>query len=132
LVIRASGTVALNQLPAAITTLPRFVIELANDETPGPATFNNRATLRSFVSCLAAMLPKLEVGAYRNIRKMHVVAAISISAAIELGRHWPVGNAAPTMVVYHLDKESYQPVLEVPWRPQAPPIVSASTEGAQP
>ena len=110
LVLNVSGTVAEVGVPAAVANLPRIVI--APDAMHAEAdTIRSLADLASFELALRRLWAALEVSA-QGVRRLHVIAALPVSAAVVLGRTHHAG-VDPTMVVYFRAASGYLPALEI-------------------
>jgi len=115
LVINASGTVQLPELPEDLASLPVFMIAPAGGATPGPDTFENADTLASFDSAVRALFAGLETTPEaKAIERLHLIAAVPVSAAVSIGRRLPRDNAAPALAVYHRTDNTYDHVFDLP------------------
>ena len=114
LVVNASGTVDQAAMPAGLVELPRIVLAPAGRVTPGQSTFENAATLKSFMAALHRLFERLELPHSRAVQRLHVLAAVPVSAAVQIGKSLPVNNAAPRLVLYHLDEGSYVHAFDIP------------------
>lgn len=112
LVVNASGTIQPHELPAEVAELPRIVVEPAADHIPGPVTFAAKATLDAFTTTVRDLIAELE--RHKHIRHLHLFLATPVSATVNLGRVWPVDNAAPSITIYHRANDNYQPAIDLP------------------
>lgn len=110
LIVNASGTIHTHELPAELHALPRFVIEPTNG-SPHVDSIATRESLADFEQVLRQLLAELEV-TRKTIRRVHVLAAAPVSAAITLGRSigWGIH---PTIAIYDRDGDTYRLALEV-------------------
>lgn len=83
LVVNVSGVIDEAQLPPDLTDLPRIVVRPVG-VTPDVDIIRSRATLESFRRTVRDVYAALD--AHKNIKRLHVVAAAPMSAAVELGR----------------------------------------------
>lgn len=115
LIVNASGTVHLHELPENIRCLPIFTIAPVDGITPSTNTFENRATLASFDKALLGFFAGLETHAHtKAIRRFHLIAAVPVSAAFTIGRRLAVDNAAPHLALYHRTDHSYTHAFDIP------------------
>lgn len=83
LILNVSGTVDPADLPADIRDLPRFAVTI--DGLPDVDAIASRASLDGFEAAVRSLLASFEEGG-KAIRRLHVFAALPISAAVVLGR----------------------------------------------
>lgn len=116
LLVNASGTVQVAELPGELKSLPVFTIEpVAGSEPPSTATFENAATLASVDEALLGFFASLETQpSTKAIRRLHLFAAVPVSAAVTIGRRLAVDNAAPHLVIYHRTDNSYVHTFDLP------------------
>ena len=115
LVVNASGTVQVAEVPENVRGLPVFAISPAEGSTPGPDTFENAQTLASFDHAVRAFFANLELNEVaKAIRRLHLFAAVPVSAAVMLGRRLPVDNAAPCLALYHRTDHTYVHAFDLP------------------
>ena len=110
LLVNASGTVQLGELPAELRGLPVYVIA-PDGVTPHPDTVASPASLVSFEKAARAVLADIEA-TRMHVRRLHVVAAAPLSAAVVLGRVRDP-HVHPAYVVYDRADSGYQPALEM-------------------
>ncbi len=110
LMVNVSGTVSLDAIPGDLKELPTFQIAPA-DGVPHRDAIRTRAARDSFHEALSRLLGDLEAE-HKPIRRLHVIAAAPVSAAIILGRSVGWGFH-PKLVVYDATDDGYQPALEV-------------------
>lgn len=110
LVVNVSGTVDPRELPDDIRGLSRLTLRLARG-APGPSTISSLLSLQAFESAARAMLAELEVGG-RVVRRLHVVGAMPVSAAITLG-HIRSAGVHPGFAVYMRVTNGYTRAMEI-------------------
>lgn len=110
LILNVSGSVDPTQLPDALAGLPTFTLRLEGAEA-GVDVLASRSSLAAFEREIRALFASLEAPT-KTVRRLHVVAAIPLSAAIALGRaHHP--GIHPGLVIYARAGDGYKPVLEI-------------------
>jgi hypothetical protein len=111
LVVDVSGIVDPAQLPPALAGLPTFTLRLDGVEA-GVDVLASRSSLAAFEREIRGLFASLEAPK-KTVRRLHVVAAVPLSAAIALGRaHHP--GVHPELVIYARAGNGYAPVLEIP------------------
>lgn len=111
LLVNASGTIHVNELPTEVAALPVYAVE-PTGTTPQPDTVRSRAVLASFESAVRELLGHLEA-THKAVQRLHVFAAAPVSVAVTLGRSigWRIH---PNLVVYdRLADGTYQQAMEV-------------------
>lgn len=110
LIVNASGTIHLHELPSGTTGLLTFVIE-PTGHTANPDTVRSRSVLGSFERAFREVLARIESEA-KMVKLLHVFAAAPVSVAVTIGR--AVGwGIHPALVVYdRSDDGTYVPSLE--------------------
>ncbi|GEM_PF-569228 len=111
LIVNVSGTIDEGQLPEAIGGLPRTKLEL-DGATPGVDAITSRAALRSFETAVRGLLAGLEIPS-KSIRRLHVVAAVPMSAAVAIGRAHN-GTVHPALAIYARAGHTFEMALEIP------------------
>lgn len=111
LILNVSGTVAKDAVLEPLRGLPCLILS-ASTTTPGPDTISSRQALQSFVHAVRALLSDLEVSS-KGLRRLHVFAALPLSAAVALGRaHDP--HIHPALAIYSRDATgAYTLALEI-------------------
>jgi hypothetical protein len=108
--VSASADVQRARIPAAISHAP--VMELRpTTRAPGPDLVDSLGTLKCFASAWRELLAKLESN-YPLVRSVHVIAAVPITAAIELGRNH-MRTAQADLVMYQRTDLAYTDVLRI-------------------
>lgn len=110
LIVNVSGSISAEAIPEELTELPRFLIAPATG-VPHRDAIRSRAARDSFHDALSGLLGELEK-AHKRIKRLHVIAAAPVSAAIILGRSVGWGFH-PNLVVYDATDDGYQAALEV-------------------
>ena len=110
LLINASGTVQRDELPDALRALPVYVVA-PDDVTPHTDTVASPASLISFETAVRAVLADVEA-THKQVRRLHVIAAAPLSAAVVLGRVRDP-HVHPSYVLYDRADSGYRPVLEI-------------------
>ncbi len=110
LVVNASGTIHPRELPAPLRSFPLFTIE-PERATPSPDSINNPRSLGSFERTVRGLLAELE-RTHKQLRCLHVLASMPVSAAVTLGRcvAWGVH---PSLAVYDRTDGTYHLVMEI-------------------
>ena len=109
LVLNVSGTIQEHELPAAVVGLPVF--SLTTIGTPTPDAIQNGDGLKAFEGSVRQLLGALEAD-YKSIRRLHVFAALPVSAAVTLGRSLDPA-VHPSLVLYDRTSGGYVAALEV-------------------
>lgn len=110
LVLNISGTIDDRELPEALTGLPRWRLEVAN-ATPAPGALVSAADLAAFSAATRELLAQIEASS-KLTKRLHVFAALPLSAAVQLGRvHDP--HVHPHLAVYHRTGGRYAYALEL-------------------
>lgn len=110
LVVNVSGTVDEHLIPIGLGGLPRFRIDPV-EGTPHRDAIRSRASRDSFHDALSSLLGHLEAK-HKQVGRLHVFAAVPVSAAIILGRSVGWGFH-PDLVVYDHVDDRYELALEV-------------------
>lgn len=110
LLMNVSGTIDPDEIPEALAGLPRFVLSPIAT-APDKDLVKSRETLGAFAAEVRRLLSSLEVPA-KTVRRLHVLAALPLSAAVMLGRLHHSG-VNPTLVLYDRADGRYAPVLEI-------------------
>lgn len=106
LVMNVSGTIKPSELPTEVADLPR--VTLTVDGTPEPDIFTGPRAVESFTSASREVLSRLEA-TNKQIRTLHVFAAIPLSAAVAFGR--VLDHPHPDAVIYDRSAHNYQPAI---------------------
>lgn len=111
LIINASGTIHVAELPEVVSDLPMFEIGPAGNP-PHPDSVCSRTVLDGFERSLRELLAHIEATT-KTVRTLHVFAAAPVSVATTLGRS--VGWAIhPSLIIYdRLPGGAYRQALEV-------------------
>ncbi|QCP08763.1 SAVED domain-containing protein [Micrococcus luteus] len=109
-VLNVSGSISDAEVPAALADLPQWTLALAG-ATPGPGPLRSAADLAAFSAASRGLLAEVERRA-KHTRRLHVLAALPLSAAIELGRVHDA-HVHPRLAVYHRADGGYKQALEL-------------------
>ena len=110
LIVNASGTVNLQQVPTELSGLAAFVIEPKHGE-PNRDVIRTQRSRNSFHNTVSDLLGHIEAN-HKSITKLHLFAAAPVSAAIILGRSVGWGFH-PELLVYDAVPDGYSLALEV-------------------
>lgn len=113
LVVNASGDIKTEEFPGDVIGLPLFRIAPADGHQPSTSAFDSSETQELFDATVRSFLAELEVRA-KHIRRLHVFAAVPVSAAVALGRRLPVNAAAPRLALYHRSNDTYLHAFDIP------------------
>lgn len=113
LIVNASGTVSPSELPPDLKALPLFTIAPAGGATPSTSTFESADTLAMFDATVRLFFAEMEVR-HKHVRRLHVIAAVPVSAAVTLGRRRAADTAAPALALYHRTNDNYLHALDIP------------------
>ncbi|MFE4967559.1 SAVED domain-containing protein [Streptomyces sp. NPDC056660] len=110
LVVNVSGAIGMQEVPAALAGLRRWEIRPVGVPTD-PDIMRDSGRLERFAAELRGFFAGLEADA-KTLERLHVLAALPVSAAIALGRaHHP--QVHPQLVVYERLAGRYVATLEV-------------------
>lgn len=110
LLLNISGSIQAEELPEQVALLPRWTIR-PQDITPSVDVINSASTLDEFTSVLRGLLSELEAS-HKGLRRLHVLAAVPVSAAVTLGRVHDA-NVHPALVIYDRTSGQYTAALEI-------------------
>ncbi|MEV6357303.1 SAVED domain-containing protein [Streptomyces hydrogenans] len=109
-VVNISGVITSHEIPRELSGLPHYEVRPVSAQA-GPDILRCRASLRQLEETLRMFFARLEREA-KSLRRLHVLPAIPLSAAVALGRaHHP--QVHPQLVIYERLAGSYAPTLEV-------------------
>lgn len=108
LMLNVSGVVDAAELPAVLAGLPRLTV--APDGTPGVDVLCSRRSLEAFTVTLREVYAALD--AHKGVRRLHVVGAVPLTAAVQIGRLRDP-HVHPTLVVYDRADGGYRRALEI-------------------
>ena len=109
-IVNVSGTIQPNEIPTELQTLPLF--ELAVQGLAEPDTLQSIPALASFEKAVRSLFSAIEAK-HKNIRRLHVLAALPVAAGVVLGRaHDP--HVHPKLAVHHRTDDEYRLALELP------------------
>lgn len=108
--VSVSAPVSEQRLPEALTGLP--VIRLSPHEQPASRDLiSSRTALAAFSDGWRRLLNTVESN-FPNARRIHVLAAVPTTAAVEMGRH-RMREAQPPLAVYQRTEAGYTYALDV-------------------
>lgn len=110
LVINVSGSIQLHELPDALTSLPRFTITL-DGTTPEPDIFSTPESVDAFTRTCRQLLSEMEAS-HKQVQRLHVFAAMPMSAAIALGQVLDT-TVHPQLSLYERTDMGYVSSMEV-------------------
>lgn len=110
LVLNISGTIQPGELPLHLAGLRRYRISPV-DATASPDIMRHRDSLASFQERLRALFSDIEATAKR-VRRLHVLPAVPLSAAVSLGRVHD-RHVHPSLTIYDRTNGGYRPALEI-------------------
>jgi hypothetical protein len=109
LILNVSGTVDPADLPDELRHLPQFVVAI--EGTPGVDAIASRASLNAFEQTIRDLLASFERGG-KLVRRLHVFAALPMSAAVGLGRAHD-RHVHPALAIYDRTDGAYRYALEI-------------------
>ena len=110
LVLSISGTIDISELPAQLRAMPRIVVSpVAVD--PNTDVIESKASLQAFEFQVRRLLAQLEAPD-KVVRRLHVIGALPMSAAVALGRAHSA-PVHPELVVYQRVGNTYVPAVTV-------------------
>lgn len=110
LVLNVSGSISDFEVPASLADLPRWTLTLSGT-TPGPNPLRSPADLTAFSIAARGLFAEVELHA-KGTQRLHVLAALPLSAAVELGRVHDA-HVHPRLAVYHRTDGGYELALEI-------------------
>ncbi|MFE0604769.1 SAVED domain-containing protein [Streptomyces sp. NPDC058892] len=110
LVLNISGTIQPGELPPRLAGLRRYRISPA-DAAAAPDIMRHRDSLARFQENLRALFADIEANA-KAIRRLHILPAVPLSAAVSLGRVHD-RQVHPSLTIYDRTDGGYRPALEI-------------------
>jgi SMODS-associated and fused to various effectors sensor domain len=112
LILNVAGSVSAEEVPTDLRALPRIVLA-PSGATPAPDLMSSRAALRSFENAMRTLFADLEASA-KDLQRLHVFAALPVSAAVALGRVHD-SHIRPALAIYSRDDASrtYSHALDI-------------------
>ncbi|MEY9965977.1 hypothetical protein ABIA33_004032 [Streptacidiphilus sp. MAP12-16] len=110
LVLNISGTIQPGELPPHLAGLRRYRISPV-EAMASPDIMRHRDSLASFQERLRALFSDIEATAKR-VRRLHVLPAVPLSAAVSLGRVHD-RHVHPSLTIYDRTNGGYRPALEI-------------------
>ena len=112
LILNLSGTVEATAIPAVLAALPVFTIGVEG-RAPGPESIRTKGDLARFAEAVRQFFADREQDG-KLIKRLHVLAAAPISAAIQLGRAHDA-HVHPVLVLYdRTSAGTYKQALSIP------------------
>jgi len=111
LIVNISGAIQRTELPEHLQALPLFELTVEGS-TPQTGIIKHPETLAALDRAARLLFGQIENEGHKAIRRLHVFAAMPMSAAVTVGR---VTNSAthPTLVMYDRTANGYVEALEV-------------------
>lgn len=109
-IVELSSPIKESRLPSGLMSLPRITIS-PTGQIPHPELISTRAALEEFGRVWREALARIE-NDLPDVRKLHLIASVPAPVAIAMGRH-RMRSAQPTMLVYQLNNENYEPAMEI-------------------
>lgn len=110
LVLNVSGTIQPGELSEPLTSMRTYRLAVTN-MTPGPDVFRNHASLDKFHVEIRNLFSTIEANA-KTVRRLHVLSAIPLSAALILGRTRDP-QVHPVLHLYDRTDTGYEFALEI-------------------
>ncbi|MEV0650951.1 SAVED domain-containing protein [Phytomonospora sp. NPDC050363] len=117
LLLNVSGSVQEAELPTSLQDLPLWRVS-PEGATPSIDIIATMHTLDAYASTLRSLMSTLEAE-HKQIRRLHVLAAVPVSAALALGRLHDA-NVHPSLVIYDRSDGKYTNALELKTSPSVP------------
>jgi hypothetical protein len=111
LVLNLSGTIQPEEVPQQLAGLRRYRISPI-DAAAAPDVLRNHASLARFQEVLRSLFADLEANA-KQVRRLHVLSAVPISAGVSLGRVRD-RQVHPALLLYDRTPDGYRRALEIP------------------
>jgi hypothetical protein len=110
LVLNVSGTIDPAEVPEELVYMPRYTVDVVGTAATMDV-IDSLVVLRRFEQTVRELFSHLEK-TNKTVRRLHVLSALPVSAAVVLGR---VGNpdVHPTLLIYERSDHTYHPSLEV-------------------
>lgn len=106
-----SGCINQMAVRQAISWDEATVIEVTTTCLPHDDLLRSKQQLDKFVNCYRKLKEQL-LGLNSNRRPLHIFAAVPVSVAVEIGRHWNPTIDLP-MVIYNLTNGNYEKALTI-------------------
>ncbi len=110
LIINVSGSIQAHEIPDALTSLPRFTITL-DGATPEPDIFTTPESVGAFSRTCRQLLSAIEAS-HKQVQRLHVFAAMPVSAAITLGQVLDT-TVHPHLSLYDRTETGYVSSMEI-------------------
>lgn len=109
-ILNVSGSIQPDEIPATIRHLPVYWLR-PDGSTPATDTISSPGSLAAFDRTVRTLLSTIEA-AHKDTRRLHILAALPISAAVALGRARDP-HVHPAFVLYDRDSNGYSVTLEI-------------------
>lgn len=113
MIVNGSGTINNIDIPEHLSHLPIITLQPANGAAADNDTFSAERSLAEFSLTVRKLLSELEIR-HKTIKRIHLFAALPVAPAVEIGRVWPIDNAAPAITVYHRTNDEYIEAITLP------------------
>jgi hypothetical protein len=110
LLLNISGSIQRSEVPDELRGLSCWQVR-PDGVTPAVDVINSLATLAAYTATLRSLMSILEAQ-HKSIRRLHVIAAVPVSAAVALGRIHDA-HVHPALVVYDRTNDRYTIALEI-------------------
>lgn len=110
LITNLSGTTPVTDVPAELQDAARWTI--SPDTGPAEDVFASAEVLCRFVAAVRGFFTDIE-STHKHIKRLHVLGALPLAGAIELGRSLKSDALRPTVVTYDRTRQGYTLALEV-------------------
>jgi hypothetical protein len=110
LLLNISGSIQPQELSEHLRQLPRWTIS-PRGAVPSVDVIDSLSALEEFTTVLRQLLSELEAS-HKNLRRVHVMAAAPVSAAVTIGRVHDA-NVHPALVIYDRTDSQYTQALEI-------------------
>lgn len=110
LILNVSGSIQPNEIPEILRPLPVYRVQ-PDGATAATDTISSPSTLAAFDRTVRSLLSTIEA-THKNTRRLHILAALPISAGVALGRARDP-HVHPTFVLYDRAPNGYNTALEI-------------------
>ncbi|HZL04374.1 MAG TPA: SAVED domain-containing protein, partial [Coriobacteriia bacterium] len=109
-IVNVSGTVQISEIPEHLSGLRRYVIEPVG-ATPSTELVDSLDALEAFRLAVRELFATIE-SFDKGLERLHVLAALPVSAAVALGRAH-TAHVDPRLVIYERTAARYTRALEI-------------------
>lgn len=111
LLLNVSGAIQISEIPAPLAGLHTYRLAPTGFEV-GQDALRSKASLKNFTTSIRRMFSHIEM-TDKHILRLHVLAAVPVSAAVTLGRI-RIPEVNPALVLYdRTDQGTYQTAMEI-------------------